>query len=93
MSEVIVCNRRNAGIVRIRIQHSNGSSDIPSLIILSTLLRTLFCIFFGLHAPSWGQTASTGALMGEVLDPSGEGIAHASVEVKNQKMAVSRSTP
>ena len=92
MSEVIVCNRPNTGTVGIRIRHSTGSSDIRSLPILSTLLRTLFCIFFGLHAPSWGQTASTGALMGEVLDPSGKGIAHASVEVKNREMAVSRST-
>lgn len=38
------------------------------------------------------QTASTGALIGEVLDPSGRGIPHASVEAKNQDMAASRST-
>jgi hypothetical protein len=35
------------------------------------------------------QTASTGALIGEVLDPSGKGIAHASVEAKNK--AIRRS--
>jgi Carboxypeptidase regulatory-like domain/TonB-dependent Receptor Plug Domain/TonB dependent receptor len=38
------------------------------------------------------QTASTGALIGEVLDPSGKGIAHASVEAKNKDMAASRFT-
>ena len=38
------------------------------------------------------QTASTGALIGQVRDPSGRGIAHASVEAKNEDMAASRST-
>jgi hypothetical protein len=38
------------------------------------------------------QTASTGALIGEVLDSSGRGIAHASVAAKNQDMVTSRST-
>jgi len=38
------------------------------------------------------QTAATGALIGEVLDPTGQGIPGASVELKNQEMAASRST-
>ena len=38
------------------------------------------------------QTAATGALIGEVLDPTGKGIPGASVELKNQEMAASRST-
>ena len=40
----------------------------------------------------FGQTSSTGALVGEVLDPAGRGIGQASVEAKNQAIAVSRST-
>jgi hypothetical protein len=38
------------------------------------------------------QTASTGALIVEVLDPTGRGIPGAAVEAKNQDTAVSRST-
>lgn len=38
------------------------------------------------------QTASTGALTGEVLDSTGRGIAGASVEAENPDTAVSRST-
>jgi hypothetical protein len=38
------------------------------------------------------QTASTGALIGEVSDPTGIGISGAAVEAKNQDMPVSRST-
>jgi len=38
------------------------------------------------------QTAATGALVGEVLGPTGKGIPGASVELKNQEMAASRST-
>src|SRR5215472_6482566 len=38
------------------------------------------------------QTASTGALIGEVLDPTGRGIPGAAVDLKNQEMAASRST-
>jgi len=38
------------------------------------------------------QTAATGALIGEVLDPVGKGIPGASVELKNEETAASRST-
>jgi len=38
------------------------------------------------------QTASTGALIGDVLDPTGRGIPGAAVQAKNQDMAVNRST-
>jgi hypothetical protein len=38
------------------------------------------------------QTASTGALIGQVLDPTGKGIAHVFVEAKNEDMAANRST-
>src|SRR3954452_15151803 len=39
-----------------------------------------------------GQTASTGALTGQVLDLSGRAIVHASVKASNTEMAISRST-
>jgi len=38
------------------------------------------------------QTASTGALIGEVLDPTGRGIPGAAVEAKNQDAPVNHST-
>ena len=38
------------------------------------------------------QTIAIGALIGEVLDPTGKGIPGASVELKNQEMAATRST-
>ena len=38
------------------------------------------------------QTAATGALIGEALDPTGKRIPGASVELKNQEMGASRST-
>ena len=56
------------------------------------LLRTTLCILFSLRVLAWGQTASTGALIGQVLDPSGRGIAKASIEARNEDSAVSRST-
>jgi Carboxypeptidase regulatory-like domain/TonB dependent receptor/TonB-dependent Receptor Plug Domain len=40
----------------------------------------------------WSQTASTGALIGQVLDPSGRRIAKASIEARNKDMAIIRST-
>ena len=43
------------------------------------------------RAPGFGLTASTGALLGEVLDPSGRAIVAAKVEAQNPAMAVSRS--
>jgi uncharacterized membrane protein len=38
------------------------------------------------------QTASAGALIGQVLDPAGKGIAHVFVEAKKEDMAANRST-
>jgi hypothetical protein len=65
------------------------SSKKPSRI----LLLQLFCwTLLVLNNSASGQTASTGALFGEVLDPSGRGVPHAAVEVKNQEIAVSRSS-
>src|SRR5580704_11530214 len=56
------------------------------------LLQVLFWTSLGVCAPGCGQTASTGALVGEVLDSSGRAIAAATVEAQNPDMAVSRST-
>jgi Carboxypeptidase regulatory-like domain/TonB-dependent Receptor Plug Domain len=63
--------------------------------VLARLRRILFQIFIcavlgATHCLS--QTASTGALVGQVLDASGRGIPHASVQATNQDMAASRST-
>ena len=55
----------------------------------SGFLSFLCCLLFAMHG--WAQTASTGALIGDVLDPSGRGIARASVEAKNRDLIVSRS--
>jgi hypothetical protein len=52
-------------------------------------LLTIIGVFPSRAVP---QTAATGALIGEVLDPTGKGIPGASVELKNQEMAASRST-
>ena len=59
---------------------------------LEDFLPIILWIVLALPVLCRGQTASTGALMGEVLDPSGGGIAGASVEAKNQDVAESRST-
>ena len=56
------------------------------------LLQVLFWTLLGVWAPGCGQTASTGALVGEVLDSSGRAIVAATVEAQNPDMAVSRST-
>jgi hypothetical protein len=41
----------------------------------------------------WGQTASTGALLGQVTDPTGKGVPQASIEQRaNMRQLVSRST-
>jgi hypothetical protein len=55
-------------------------------------LPMLLLTVLGLHLNCWGQTGSTGAMIGEVVDPSERGIAHASVVAQNQEMAVTRST-
>ncbi len=55
------------------------------------LLQVLFWTFLGVCVPGFGQTASTGALLGEVLDPSGRAIIAAKVEAQNTAMTVSRS--
>jgi hypothetical protein len=57
--------------------------------------KIVFCAFIWLvfnTSVCWNQTASTGALMGDVLDPSGRGIPQAAVNVKNQDLSFDRST-
>jgi hypothetical protein len=58
---------------------------VLTLLVLLTLIKTpITCAV--------PQTASTGGVMGEVLDSSGRGIEGASVEAKNRDAAVGRST-
>jgi len=57
-------------------------SQIVSSVFLWLLVNSSLC---------WSQTASTGALIGEVLDPSGKGIPQATVNVKNQDLSFNRS--
>src|SRR5664279_2036088 len=59
------------------------SSIILFQFIILIAISTGYCV---------GQTASTGALTGQVLDLSGRAIVHASVRASNAGMAVSRST-
>jgi hypothetical protein len=54
--------------------------------------QILFWTILGPFANCWCQTASTGALLGDVLDPSGRGIPQASIKAKNLDAEVSRST-
>jgi hypothetical protein len=60
--------------------------------MLQGVIHALLWTLLALNGQGLGQTASTGALKGEVSDPSGKGIGLVSVEVTNQEMAVSRST-
>jgi len=69
----------------------NRAHSCEVQITFRVFLRIL-CALLLLNTRGWGQTASTGALIGEVLDPSGRGVPHASVEAKNQDRTVSRST-
>jgi Carboxypeptidase regulatory-like domain len=55
----------------------------------SALLRVILSAVLG-SACCWGQTASTGAVTGEVLDPSGKPIVHALVEIRDPDTGVSR---
>ena len=64
----------------------------PSIKGSISFLQVLFWALLGVCAPGFGQTASTGALMGEVLDSSGRAIVTATVEAQNSDMAVGRST-
>jgi len=66
-------------------------SSHRGVIRLWTYLQILLWMFLA-FAHSWSQTASTGALIGSVLDSSGRRIAQVSIEAKNQDMAISRST-
>ncbi len=54
------------------------------------LLQVILSVVFG-AACCWSQTASTGVLIGEVLDPSGKAIIHASVEARDPDTGISRS--
>ena len=60
--------------------------------VLGGFPQLLFWTLLGLQTQVWSQTAATGALVGEVLDSSGRGIALASVEVRNQDIAVDHLT-
>ncbi len=55
-------------------------------------LQVLLWTFLGFCVPGFSQTASTGALTGEVLDPSGRAIVGATIEAQNTGMAVTRSS-
>ena len=76
-----------------RSGHAKGLS--PS--VFAKLSFIYFCgfipavLFLVLGPCCWSQTASTGALTGEVLDPSGRAIVHASVDATDPNTAVSRS--
>ncbi len=67
----------------VHSRFTNRSRNLP---------QVLFWTFLGLVVPGCGQTASTGALMGEVLDPSGRAIVAATIKAQNPDMAISRST-
>jgi hypothetical protein len=59
------------------------------LLFLQILLVTILALQ---TRTAWGQTASTGALLGRVTDPTGKGVPQASVTAKSEDAAVSRST-
>ena len=63
-------------------------SHLVEQFFLLTFLMTLL----GLPAGGWSQTASTGAILGQVVDPTGRGLPQASIEAKNEDSAISRST-
>ena len=71
----------------LTLPHSCVAQTTSTRIFLQILCAVLL-----LSAGGWGQTASTGALLGDVLDPSGIGVPHASVEAKNQDRTENRST-
>jgi hypothetical protein len=89
MGQAINCTRLNRWSVDTR----SACHKFPAhRRFTKILLQVLFSTLLGLNTHSWCQTASTGALMGEVLDPSGRVIVDASVEAKNLDNAFSRST-
>ena len=87
-----ICHPPIGGRPTGMIRASQSGSVTGTRQVLHSLKQIFFWTIVGLHAQVWCQTAATGALVGEVLDSSGRGIAHASVEVKNQDMAAIRST-
>jgi hypothetical protein len=64
--------------------YSNGFGTVPPGKVLRGFPQVVHLDISALHARCWGQAASTGALMGEVLDPSGRGVAHASAEEESR---------
>ena len=60
--------------------------------VVGVFPQILLATLFGLYTYCWGQTASTGALFGQVLGPTGRGVPQASIDAKNEDSAVSRST-
>jgi hypothetical protein len=69
--------------------HQTSSAQLNFMSSVS-LLQVILCVVFG-SACCWSQTASTGAVIGEVLDPSGGAIVHASVEARDSDTGISRS--
>jgi hypothetical protein len=62
----------------------------PNFVCHSAFLHLILSVVLG-SACCYSQTASTGALIGEVLDPSGKAIIHASVEARDPDAGISRS--
>ena len=60
--------------------------------VIQRVLPILLWTILGTELGGWGQTGSSGALIGEILDPTVRAIARASVEAKNKDLAVTRST-
>ena len=81
---------------RIRMQQSVMCSGSPLRCHgISPVVLTFLGLLTIIGAPpsrALPQTAATGALIGEVLDPTGKRSPGASVELKNQEMGASRST-
>ena len=92
MSSRISASRSNIWAVDIGVSRPNRLCAKGSRHVVQLFLEILFWTLVGLTPRALSQTAATGAVFGEVLDPSGRGIAQASVQASNQGMAVSRST-
>src|ERR1700760_1309304 len=92
MGLVISCARLGRRLVNTRLACLGFLARCRFTNRSRVLLQVLLSTFLGLCAPGFGQTASTGALMGEVLDSSGRALVAATVEARNPEMAISRST-
>ena len=70
----------------------NDSKSVPCGSFLDCCLRLSLWVVVGAVTNCCGQTASTGSLVGEILDPTGSGIPKASIQAKSLDLEVSRST-